>query len=314
MADPAGPISGVGFSVDGLAEGLGELPAALDAVAALGVASAEIFLPALGVVLGGRVHARRLAELRRICAGRPFALTLHGPLSADLGDRDNLDLQRAVCRAGLEVAGEIGARLYVQHQTIAPSVEPQVVAARLACERESLHALAPEAAQAGAVLAVETMYCHPGEWTALPHELAAQVAAVDHPAVGAVFDFSHGALNAAARGADFLASAAALAPHARHLHIHDSFARPPAFRPWSRGDAMSFGFGDLHLPPGDGALDWAALAALPFDGPMIANLEIDRRWRPEWPRCVAFVRDWIAAADAAARAAARPVQLRAAIR
>jgi sugar phosphate isomerase/epimerase len=248
------------------------------------------------VVLGGRVQARRLAELRRICAGRPLAITLHGPLSSDLGDAGNAALQRAVCRAGLEVAGEIGARVYVQHQTIAPGADAEAVAARLACEREALAELAPEAAAARARLAVETMFCHRGEWTALPHELAAQLAAVDHPALCAVIDFSHAALNAAARGADLLPSLAALAPHAGHLHVHDSFARPPAFRPWSKGDAMSLGFGDLHLPPGDGALDWDAIAALPYGGPCVANLEVDKRWRPEWPRCVAFVREWAARA------------------
>ncbi len=299
MGDGAGPPgpAGVGFSLNGLADRLSDVGPALDVMDGLGVDSAEIFLPALGVVLGGRVHARRLAELRRLCADRPFALTLHGPLSADLGDAETAALQRDVCRAGLEAAGEIGARLYVQHQTIAPDAAPGTVAARLECEREALAALAPEAGAAGVVLAVETMYCHRGEWTALPHELGAQIAAVGHPAVGAVFDFSHGFLNATARGADFLASAAGLAPHARHLHLHDSFGRPPAFRPWSRGDAMSFGFGDLHLPPGDGALPWDALAALPYGGPAVANLEIDSRWRAEWPRCVAFARDWVAAAQ-----------------
>lgn len=296
----SGPIRGVGLSLDGLADSLGDLGPALDAMAQLGVDSVEIFLPSLGVVLGGRVHRQRLRELRRLCAGRPFALTLHGPLSADLGDGANRTLQRDVCRAGLEAAGEVGAGLYVQHQTIAPDPTPDTVAARLACERESLALLAPAAANAGAVLAVETMFCHRGEWTALPHELAAQIAAVDHPAIGAVFDFGHGFLNATTRKADFLASAKALAPHVRHIHIHDNFARPPAFRPWSRGDGMSFGFGDLHLPPGDGALPWDALAALPYGGPATANLEVDMRWRPEWPACIAFVRDWIARAAATA--------------
>lgn len=298
MAEAAA-VRGVGLSIDHAADDLGALGPALDRFESLGVDSVELFLPAMGVVLGGGLQRRRLATLRALCADRPFGFTAHGPLSCDLGDAATLELQRDVCRAGLEAAGEIGASVYVQHQTIAP--RPDLARDRLACERESLAALAPEAAAARCVLAVETMYCHAGEWTALPHELAEQLEALDNPWVGAVIDFSHGLLNAAARGADFLASVAALAPHARHLHLHDSFGRPPAFRPWSRGDAMSFGFGDLHLPPGDGALPWDSLAALPYGGPAIANLELDARWAHEWPDAINWTRDWVARLDAAPR-------------
>ena len=303
-----GPVSGVGLSIDHAADSLGELGPALDRFETYAPDSVEIFLPAMGVVIGGGLQRRRLAELRRICAGRPFAVTLHGPLSGDLGDRANADVQRATARAGLEAAGELGARVYVQHQTIAPSADRRVVADRLACEREALAELAPAAEAAGVLLCVETMFAHQGEWTALPHELAAQLAAIGSPAVGAVIDFSHAALNATARGAALQPSLAALAPHARHLHIHDSFGRPPPFRPWTRGDAMSFGFGDLHLPPGDGDLDWDAFADLPFAGAgIVANLELDSRWTPEWPDVLAWTRDWMALANAEAprRAGAR---------
>ena len=281
----------VGLSLDHLADSLAELDQALETVATLGVESVEIFLPALGVVLGGRLQRRRLAELRRICEGRPFGFTLHGPLSADLGDRANAALQRAVAEAGLEAAAAIGATVYVQHQTIAP--DQAAAHDRLACEREALAALAPVAKDAGAVLGVETMFCRPGQWTALPHELAEQVAAVGHPAVGAVLDFGHAALNAGARGAELLGSLAPLAPLARHLHIHDGFAQFETFRPWTRGDAMSFGFGDLHLPPGDGDLDWSAFATLDLSAARVANLELDRRWALDLPEAVAWTRRWI---------------------
>ena len=288
--------TGVGLSVDHLADSLAELGAALDTLGALEVDSVEIFLPALGVVLGGRVQRRRLAELRRICEGRPFGFTLHGPLSADLGDRANAALQRGVAEAGLEVAAAIGATVYVQHQTIAP--DPAAAPDRFGCEREALAALAPVARDAGAVLGVETMFCLPGQWTALPHELAEQIAAIGHSSVGAVLDFSHAALNAGARGADLLGSLAPLAPLTRHMHVHDSFARFETFRPWTRGDAMSFGFGDLHLPPGDGDLDWDAFATLDLAGARIGNLELDRRWALDLPEAVAWVRRWL---DGAAR-------------
>ena len=305
---PTGGICGVGLSIGYGAEGLDDLGPALDRFTGLGLDSVEIFLPSLGVVAGARVRAGALARLRRICADRPFALTLHGPLGGNLGDLAHQTVQRDATRACLEVGAEIGATALVQHAAVLRGDGPDARARD--GEIAALRALAPQAAAAGVVLCVETMFARDGEWTAAPHELAETLAAVDSPWVGATLDFGHAMLNAKRRGFDYLASVATLAPHARHLHVHDNFAQPAAFRPWSRGDAILFGFGDLHLPPGAGAAPWGALAALPYGGPAIANLELDARWRAEWPEAIAWMREWIAqtmASPAAhkARAAAR---------
>jgi sugar phosphate isomerase/epimerase len=286
-------VTGVGLSLDHMADTLSELGPALDGFEALGLDSVEAFLPALKVVIGARIRRAQLAEMKAACADRPFALTLHGPLALDLGDWRRAALHLDVARAMLEVGGEIGARLLVIHATIAPSLEPDAIARARAAEREALAALAPAARATGVVIGVETVYAREHEWTASPAELAETLAAVDDPAVGATVDFSHAFLNATARGYDLLESLAALAPHARHLHVHDSFGRPPAFRPWSHGDSLAFGFGDLHLPPGAGSLPWDALAALPWAGPAVANLELNRRWASEWPEAIRWTRAWI---------------------
>lgn len=296
MAEPSAPprgVAGVGLSLDHAADSLGELGPALDRFERLGLDSVEIFLPAMAVVLGGRVAPGRLRELRRLCADRPFGITFHGPLSSDLGDRANATLQRDTVRAGIEAAGACGGSLYVLHAAVVADADPSTVESALAAERDGLAALAPLAAAAGVTIGVETMFAREGEWTASPAELARQIEAVGHPAIGAVIDFGHTYLNAALRGFDPVAEIAALAPHARHLHLHDNFARPPRFRPWTRGDAMSFGFGDLHLPPGLGALPWDALSAIPYAGPGVANLELDARWEPDWPAAIAWTRGWL---------------------
>jgi sugar phosphate isomerase/epimerase len=284
----------VGLSVGYAAEGLADVAGALDALESLGLDSVELFLPALGVVVGGRVRPAALRALRAACSGRPFGITLHGPLSGDLGDPDHGALHRDVARAGLEAAAEIGAPVLVQHATVLRRPEPGAAERAQALEIEALAALAPEAAAAGCVLAVETLFARRDEWTASPAELAAMLRAVDHPSVGATIDFSHAALHAAGRGADCLAELAPLAPFARHMHVHDSFGRPAPFRPWSRGDAVAFGFGDLHLPPGAGSLPWDDFAALSIPAGCVANLELDARWRDEWPAAIAWTRRWAA--------------------
>ena len=89
-------------------------------------------------------------------------------------------------------------------------------------------------------------------WFASPAELAAQIRAVNHPNIRATIDFSHAAINAGVRGFDLMAELKELAPYAGHLHIHDSFGKPRSFEPYTYGEAVNFGLGDLHMPPGWG--------------------------------------------------------------
>ncbi len=303
----AAGVGGVGLSLDHSADALHELGPALDLFETLDLDSVEIFLPALGVITGGRIRKGPLTQMRRVCADRPFGLTVHGPLSCNLGDRPNARLHRDICRTTLEVAAETGASLMVLHGAHVPDPTPARIADAMACEREGLTTLGQIAEATGVVIAVETVYPDEGAWAASPRELAAQLDAVDHPWIGATLDFSHAALNGARRGFDMVAEMADLAPHARHLHVHDSFGLPAAFRPWSHGDAMMFGFGDLHLPPGAGTLPWDELATLPYGGPALANLELNKRWRAEWPESIAWARRWVESIRAAGRHA-RPAR------
>ncbi|PKP66986.1 MAG: hypothetical protein CVT86_02565, partial [Alphaproteobacteria bacterium HGW-Alphaproteobacteria-8] len=113
-----GGVTGVGLSVGFGADGLDDLGPALDRFARLDLDSVEIFLPSLGVVAGARVRAGALATLRRICADRPFGLTLHGPLGGNLGDPAHATVQSDVTRACLEVGAAIGATALVQHAAV----------------------------------------------------------------------------------------------------------------------------------------------------------------------------------------------------
>jgi sugar phosphate isomerase/epimerase len=113
-------IVGVGLSTSDSAPTLSALGPCLDHFETLDLDSVEIHLPSMEVVLDARINAARLAELRRLTADRPFAITLHGAVSSDLGGLRHHKLQRDVCRASQEVAGEIGANTLVHHSTIIP--------------------------------------------------------------------------------------------------------------------------------------------------------------------------------------------------
>jgi len=291
-------ISGVGLSTADFAPRLAELGAALDWFETLEIDSVELALSFFEVIGGCRIYPDRLAELTRICADRPFGFTVHGPVNSSFADPRHLALQKDACRACIEVSGALGATALVHHAGLLPPVSAAQRADLLAIERGALAEIAPAAAEAGVVLCVETLFGRIEQWTASPAELAEQIRAIDHPNIRACIDFSHSYLNASERGFDALEELATLAPLTRHLHIHDSFALARSFRPYNRGEEILFGLGDLHLPPGRGALPWQALARLPYAGPTLANLELTSRHRDQVAAAIAWTRDWIAATGA----------------
>jgi len=290
-------ITGVGLSTADFANRLAELGATLDWFETLGVQSVELALLAFEVIGGCRVYPDRLAELKRICADRPFSFTVHGPINSTFADATHLALQKACCRACLEVSGELGASVLVHHASIQDPLTAAQRADLAAMEAEALAEMADPAAEAGVILAVETLFGRIDKWTYSPAELAGLIARVDHPNIRATIDFSHSFLNGAERGFDALEELNALAPLTRHLHVHDSFALPRSFSTYSRGEAIGFGLGDLHLPPGRGSLPWDALAGLPYAGPTVANLELTTRHRDEVANAVAWTKAWIATAS-----------------
>lgn len=287
------PIAAVGLTTGDFANRLKDLPACLDRFEALGVEYAELSLGALDVIANGRILPERLKELKRICSGRELGYTVHGPLTSRFTEPDQLEIQMIVCRAVLEVSGEIGAVAQVHHGGSGPMDDSAERDRRFKLEREALAEIAPHAEACGVPLCVECLYSEDKAFFLSPGELAEQIRAVDHPFIRATVDFSHAAINAGYRGFDLMAELAALAPYAGHLHVHDSFGKPRTFRPYTYGEAVNFGMGDIHLPPGWGALDWEAIAALPYPGELVANLELSMRFEDELEGSIALCRRMI---------------------
>ena len=287
------PIAAVGLTTGDFANRLKDLPACLDRFEALGVEFAELSLGAFDIIANGRILPWRLKELKRICAGRALKYTVHGPLAARFTDRRHLQLQIDVCRASLEVSGEIGATAQVHHSGGAAVLDASERERLFKLERETLAEIAPHAEACGVRLCVENLYGEKDLYFLSPSELAAQIREVNHPFIRATVDFSHAAINAGMRGFDVMSELATLAPFAGHLHIHDSFGKPTSFRPYTRGDGVMFGLGDIHLPPGWGALDWEAIAALDYRDDVVANLELGTRYEDAIEDSIALCRRMI---------------------
>jgi sugar phosphate isomerase/epimerase len=275
-------VLGVGYSITNDDDyAFRTLGARLSEAESLGVDFVELPLHSMDLIACGRVLAGPLKTVKGILAGRSLRYTVHGPLVINLMDAPaRLARHQDVLKAALDVSAELGGVHYVLHSGI---VDADIGAAEedlYAQQRDILAAFGDEAAQRGLIIAVENLFTGPNSRTALPSRLAREIAAVAHPHIWACLDFSHGAINCALHGAEFIDEAAALAPFAKHLHLHDSFGRPAEIHTPRRAERLAYGEGDLHLPLGLGNLPWDALMErLDFPGGVVFNVELPR---PYW--------------------------------
>ena len=270
---------------------LSDLAERLDEVQETGVTFIELPTYDLDVVIGGRVNRPQLQAVKRICAGRDVTYTVHGPHPINFFD-DVFRLPRhfEVLEASLECAAELGAMHYVVHAGIMPLMQSHGLEAAYGRQREWLARGGDLAQKLGLYLCVENIFGdHFGKThTPTPKRLAAELSAIGHERVVATLDVSHAYLELDFRGLDLVEECAALAPFARHLHIHDSFGRQDDIWMYTQGERLAFGHGDLHLPVGWGDISWDRLmAACAFPQGTVFNIELDRRYWHHRRDCVA---------------------------
>lgn len=288
---PVAPVRGIGYSIRATSPDFDDLAQKLDEAEGLGVDFVELPAFAWTLVVNGQVLPERLDRLVRATRDRPFGYTVHGPLAINLmAPRAHLPRHEAALEAVIAVAGAVGAANLVVHAGCVRSEDDIEVA--YSRQRDALSRAGDAAAAAGVVLCVENIFrFEPMRETPLPSKLAGELDAVDHPHVRATLDVSHAFLRATDARADFLSEIAALAPFARHLHVHDSFGRPS--ESWAIDDAerAALGEGDLHLPLGWGGIDWDAVTQRCRVGAgTVVNLELHRRYWSELPAQIPLLR------------------------
>jgi sugar phosphate isomerase/epimerase len=288
-------ILGVGLSIPCEHPKYADLGTQMTAAYDAGVAYVELPLHKLDIVAGARILRPRLAEIASVIAGRPT--TLHGHLGINLmEDPHLLPLHLDVLKANLEIAQALGSIHLVIHSGFARPQQGAALELAYERQREALAAIAPMAQAAGVVVCVENIFTYDhSRHTALPARLAAELALIDHPAIRATFDFSHGYINCGLHGVDFVEQAKALAPFSKHLHVHDSFGRPKDFWTYSLTEDLAFGAGDLHLPLGWGDLPFARIAAeAEFPMGVVADIELQARFWSELPETIRRTHDFAA--------------------
>ncbi|WP_158639311.1 sugar phosphate isomerase/epimerase family protein [Elioraea rosea] len=254
-------IAGVGLSTESAAGDIAGLDAELGRFAEAGCEIAELSLQNMFVVAGGRLNLPELRAIEAVTRRHPLRYTAHGPLGTNFMDEAHIELHRAVCTAMIEAAGALGATRLVVHGGVWTAPLPEAELARLRrLEVESLAGLAEHAERHGVTIALENLPPLPSlPFTHDAFGLAAQVAAVGHPAVGATLDIGHAYMMATLRQQDLGETLAAMAPHIVHIHLQDQFGRLDTVRTWGKAEKLAYGTGDLHAPPGWGDTPFEAL-------------------------------------------------------
>ena len=163
------------------------------------------------------------------------------------------------------------------------------------------------AAGYGVKIAVENLFIENArDYTPDPVRLAKEIAAIDHPHVCGLLDFSHAYIMAQFRGTDYLETLQAFAPAVNHLHVHDSLGRPTSIGGFYRfAEQIAFGMGDLHMPLGWGDIPWdAILPGLPLRPGTVMIVELQERYWAELEQCAATARRFMDMVNGAAARAA----------
>ena len=266
-------MSGIGIAVQGNNRG-GEpitgLRDTIERMAEIGFSHVELGAKTLFVSIAGQVHPKRLEILRGELDGAPVRFTLHGTGVSSERAGNLVDVtstaQRRVTEADVALAGAIGAEVLVHHSGMLRDVygDDDALAAGLRAERDALRALGDEAGQLGVRVAVENIdpvgrYVARRGYGLRLDRLANQVVAIDHPQIGICLDVGHAYLASRYVGFDYLAAIREIAPLVTHLHISDNLGRTQLDADADSTENLALGDGDLHLPPGWGAVSYTHL-------------------------------------------------------
>jgi sugar phosphate isomerase/epimerase len=261
----------------------------------------EVFPDGLGVILGGRLDPIRLEHVREQLLESGLAYTVHAPLDMNLMDLTAPGPYRDVLRASIEFASGIGAEVIVCHagQRVGARDARHSFRDQLAAERSALREAGDLAAVFDLTVAVENYYPELPivrgtvyDYSVWPRELAEQISAVDHPAVGICLDVGHAALASDVFGFDYLEECAAVASLVRHVHLHDNLIKTNLTGEPQVSEHPVYGLGDLHLPPGRGSIPFEKLfQRLHFPSAPSCCVELSPELLPLTPEAIRTARE-----------------------
>lgn len=302
----------LGFDVRGGAT-IASLRTRLAEVAALGFTNVELSSKAMAVIIGGRLQPSRLAALKEAVQDSPVELTVHGSAvsSARIGNLVDVSTPAQVdaVAADLAFTAAIGAKLMVYHsgQLRDHYGDDRALAAGMAHEREQLKRFGDVAARDGIRIMVENIdpvgnYVMRRAYGLRLDRIAEQVTRIDHPNVGMCLDVGHAFLASGYVGWDYLPTIRQIAPLVGHIHLNDNFGRTKLDGDWDANEYLAVGEGDMHLPPGWGAIPLDDVFSIAFPQSPRVILELRPHFAENAAEALATTRDILERCQPPARA------------
>lgn len=248
-------FKGIGYAVPlGLTPK--ELTTNLELLIDCGYDYVEVLPDAWRMWVGTSVDQRRLKQLVDVLDKFRDRLgyTMHLPMQTNMFDIADLDHHQALLRAGLDVGKAIGATAMAYHagyRLNLPAGTSKPMQELMARERDILLSYADEVASWGGNISIEThgMMVN-ASYTVFPEMHAKFLEEMNHPGIGLCIDFGHTFLASQWHGFDYLEGIARMAPLTTHFHVQDNMG----ISAYSGQKSFGLGRGDLHLPPGEGAI------------------------------------------------------------
>lgn len=240
----------------------------LKALEAAGFAWVQVHSPPPSVLSSPRDVLRHARALRRELDFCGLRLVVHAPDELVAGDAAS---DRAL--AGLLAHADLaGAELVVYHGANHPIGDG--ARRRLAEEQRSLRRLLPRAEAIGVTICIENLapvFPGPPRLCHAPSVVRRLADSLDSSAAAVCLDVGHTNIAAAFAGADTTSFVEAALPRAALFHVHDNFGarRRGEWRPGVEPLRL-----DVHLPPGEGTIDWGRMAPMLRAGAAPLVLEV----------------------------------------
>ena len=251
--------------------------AGLKAVEAAGFSWVQVHAPDAAVLRSPRDVLRHARALRRELDTCGLRLVMHAPDELRAGDAAS---DRAL--AGLFAHADVAcAEIVVYHGANHSLADPAAARERLGVEQRALRRLMPAAEKAGVVVCIENLapvFAGPPRLSHAPSVVRRLAESLGSPAAAVCLDVGHANIAAALAGVEPTALMDAAGPRVELFHVHDNFGarRRGETRPGVEPLRL-----DVHLPPGEGTIDWASVAPrlARHEAPLL--LEVHPPHRPE---------------------------------
>jgi sugar phosphate isomerase/epimerase len=231
------------------------------------VDSIELYIPKLEVYEGTKLIRSRIKSIKDIISSYDISTSIHAPYFSDapnypnelVVDTANLnDTQERLLKESIMIAEELGSGIVVIHPGRINGDKERSFENMIS----NLSRIAKFAQDRNVMLGLENKEgTDQNNLCISASELIEAIERIGSPNLGATFDIGHANLTCEGNKSKLREFSTMMKDHVVHVHVHDN-----------TGLATEQYWGDMHMAPGNGTVDFSVLGELDFNG--VYNLEV----------------------------------------